>query len=188
MDEEVIFAGFGGQGVLFAGQLMAYAAMMDGKKVAWVPSYGPEMRGGTAFAAVMISDDDIGSLVTTHPTVAVVMNPPSLDKYEEAVRPGGLLVINRSLIDRPVKRQDITIINVPANEIAIELGNDRLANMVVLGAVVAATGLVPQNKVLAAMKRNLTGSKARFLKGNEAAFHRGVALVKDTAESARSTT
>lgn len=182
MHEEIIFAGFGGQGVLFAAQLVAYAGMMEGKQVAWVPSYGPEMRGGTASAAVIISDDEIGSLVVGEPTVAVVMNPPSLEKYERTVKPGGLLVINRSLISQSAKRQDINVIEVPANDIAVEMGNDRLANMVVLGAVVAATGVMPLESVIAALKKTLSERRAHLLKDNEAALRRGMELAatKDT--------
>lgn len=176
MHEEIVFAGFGGQGVLFAAQLLAYAGMMQRKQVAWVPSYGPEMRGGTASAAVIISDDEIGSLVVSEPTVAVVMNPPSMERYEPMVKPGGLLIVNRSLISQPLTRTDINVIEVPANDVAVELGNDRLANMVVLGAVLAATGVVPLEMVVAAMKKTLTGGKARFLKDNEAAVRRGMAL------------
>ncbi|MGQ9677383.1 MAG: 2-oxoacid:acceptor oxidoreductase family protein [Chloroflexota bacterium] len=176
MHEEMVFAGFGGQGVLFAAQLLAYAGMMQGKQVAWVPSYGPEMRGGTASASVIISDDEIGSLVVSQPTVAVVMNPPSLEKYEPMVKPGGLLVVNRSLISQPVTRTDINVLEVPANDVAVELGNDRLANMVVLGAVLAATNVVPLEMVVAAMKKNLTGPKASLIDANEAAIRRGMEL------------
>lgn len=174
MYEEIVFAGFGGQGVLFAAQLLAYAAMMEGKEVAWVPSYGPEMRGGTAAAAVIISDEEIGSLEVTEPTVAVVMNTPSLDKYAPIVKKGGLLVVNRSLVTTPVTRDDITVLDVNANDAAIELGNDQLANMVILGSVIAATRIVTLEMIAAAMKKTLTGGKARFIKQNEAAVRHGM--------------
>ncbi len=177
MHEEIIFAGFGGQGVLFAAQLLAYAGMMQGKEVAWVPSYGPEMRGGTAAAAVIISDDEIGSLEVSQPTVAVVMNPPSLDKYAPMVKKGGLLVVNRSLISTPVTRDDIDVLDVKANDVALEMGSDRLANMVILGSVLAATGVMPIEMIVAAMKKTLTGRKARFIADNEAAVRRGMDLV-----------
>lgn len=177
MHEEMVFAGFGGQGVLFAAQLLAYGAMMQGKEVAWIPSYGPEMRGGTASASVIISDDEIGSLVVSQPMVAVVMNPPSLDKYEPMVKPGGLLVVNRSLIGETVKRKDIQALEVPANDVAVEMGNDRLANMVVLGAVIEATNVVRLEAIVAAMKKALTGSKARLIEANEAAIRRGMEFV-----------
>ena len=135
------------------------------------------MRGGTAAAAVIISDDEIGSLVVAEPTVAVVMNPPSLDKYEPTVKPSGLLVVNRSLISTPVKRTDISVLEVPANDVAVEMGNDRLANMVILGSVIAATKVMPVEMVVAAMKKTLIGGKARFIKDNEAAIRRGMQLV-----------
>ncbi len=178
MHQEIVFAGFGGQGVLFAGQILAHAGMMHGKQVAWVPSYGPEMRGGTAFAAVIISDEEIGSLVVAEPTAAVVMNAPSFDRYEGAVRPGGLLVVNRSLVERPAARTDLKVLEVPASAMAGELGNARLANVVLLGALVAATGVVPPNLVLAALGKSLAGPKAGLLAENERAFSWGMRLVE----------
>ncbi len=174
MLHEIVFAGFGGQGVLFAAQALAYAAMAEGTHVAWVPSYGPEMRGGTAASGVIVSDEEIGSLLITEPTVAVVMNSPSFDKYEDLVVAGGILIVNRSLIDRAPRRSDIVVIDVPASEIAAQMGNDRLANVVILGAVVAATRVVSEDSVMAVLKKTLTGKKAQLLAANEAAFRRGM--------------
>ncbi len=123
MHEEIIFSGFGGQGALFAGQLMTYAGMNAGWQVTWIPSYGPEMRGGTAHCTVIISDQPIGSPIIRNPTIAVALNPESVDKYMPLVKPGGLLVINSTLVRYPVVRDDITIVAVPANDLAAELGN-----------------------------------------------------------------
>src|SRR5512143_920952 len=141
MQTEVIFAGFGGQGVLFAGQVLAFAAMDAGHDVTWMPSYGPEMRGGTANCTVVIADEEIGSPLVRHPKAAVVMNLPSLDKYEPLVAPGGVLIVNSTLITRRPAREDIRVIEAPANAIAEELGSAKLANMVLAGALVEATGV-----------------------------------------------
>ena len=121
MQTEIITAGFGGQGVLFTGQLLTYAAMDEGREVTWIPSYGPEMRGGTANCTVVISDEEIGSPMVSDPQAVIAMNLPSLDKYEGKVRPGGVLVVNESMVDRAVSRQDIKVVMVKANEIAEEL-------------------------------------------------------------------
>ncbi len=143
MQQEVIVAGFGGQGVLFAGKLLAYTAMEVGKEVTWIPSYGPEMRGGTANCTVVISDEEIGSAFVKNPTAVIAMNKPSLDKFEKLVAPGGVLVVNSSMVDRPVERTDITVVSLPANEIAEEIGSSKSVNMVVLGALLGNLDLVP---------------------------------------------
>jgi len=129
MQTEIIIAGFGGQGVLFGGQLLTYAAMDEGKEVTWIPSYGPEMRGGTANCTVVISDEEIGSPMVSNPQAAIVMNLPSLDKYEPLIKPGGVLVINESMVDRKPLRKDINVVMVKANDIAEKLGDRRLSNM-----------------------------------------------------------
>ena len=135
MQQEVIIAGFGGQGVLFAGLLLAYAAMDEGKDVTWIPSYGPEMRGGTANCTVVVSDEEIGSPFVKNPSAVLAMNLPSLDKYEKLVKPGGVLVVNASMVNREVERKDINVVSLPANEIADEAGSKRAVNMVMLGAL-----------------------------------------------------
>jgi 2-oxoglutarate ferredoxin oxidoreductase subunit gamma len=142
MIEQVIMAGFGGQGVMSMGQLLAYSGMLEGKNVSWLPSYGPEMRGGTANCNVIVSDDEIGSPIVTEATAVIAMNLPSLDKFEHSVMPGGTLIINSSLIERKCSRTDIDVFYIPANEIADELGNNRVANMVMLGAYLKKTGIV----------------------------------------------
>jgi 2-oxoglutarate ferredoxin oxidoreductase subunit gamma len=134
---DVIISGFGGQGVMVIGNLLAYAAMNEGRRVTYLPTYGVEMRGGTANCTVVISSREIGSPVVGRPHSSIVMNLPSLIKYENLIQPGGLLLINSSLIDpRETSRKDIEILPIPANEIAISNGNPRLANMVVLGAFI----------------------------------------------------
>lgn len=140
MIEQVIMAGFGGQGVMSMGQLLAYSGMLEGKNVSWLPSYGPEMRGGTANCNVIVSDDEIGSPIVTEATAVIAMNLPSLDKFEHSVMPGGTLIINSSLIERKCSRTDIDVFYIPANEIADELGNNRVANMVMLGAYLKKLG------------------------------------------------
>ena len=135
MFEGVLIAGFGGQGVLSTGQLLAYAGMVEGKHVAWIPSYGPEMRGGTANCGVSVSTTPISSPVVSEPTVLIAMNRPSLEKFEPWVVPGGLIMVNSSLIKIKVKRTDVRIIYVPANDLAEELGNSKVANNIILGAL-----------------------------------------------------
>ena len=142
MQRDVIMAGFGGQGILLIGKMLAYAGMREGMEVSWLPSYGPEMRGGTANCTVVISDKPVGSPVIRSPRAVVAMNLPSLEKFEPDVRKGGLLLINSSLINRGAQRDDLTVIEVPANEMASDLGNPRGANMVALGAYLGATDAV----------------------------------------------
>ena len=139
---EVTFAGFGGQGIMTAGQLLAYTGMHEGKQVAWIPSYGPEMRGGTAYCTVVVSDARIGSPIINNPRAICVFNRPSLDKFGPMVKSGGLLIINSSLIDATSDRTDIDIIRVPGNDIALKAGNVKATNMVILGALVGATNVV----------------------------------------------
>ena len=177
MQEEIIISGFGGQGQLFAGQLLAYAGMMEGRKVAWIPSYGPEMRGGTANCTVVIGDEDVGSPIVLHPSAVVAMNPPSLDKYEPAIVPGGVLVINTSLGGRTPKRSDLRIATVDASEQALQAaGNDRLANMVAVGTLLALLPVVSAESVLAALQKVLGAKKASLYGANEKALRRGIAL------------
>lgn len=148
MYHEMTFAGFGGQGVLYAARLLAHAAMIQDLHVAWVPVYGPEMRGGAASASVVISDEDIDSLVVTHPDTGVFMSQPSLDRYGDRVKAGGVILFNCSLIAYGPERTDVTVVPIPANETAHALGDDRAANMVMLGAAIRVTGVVPLAAVL----------------------------------------
>lgn len=142
MYNEIIMAGFGGQGVLLIGKLLAYAGMKAGLEVTWMPAYGPEMRGGTCNCTVVLSDRQVGSPISRNPHGAVVLNLQSIDKFEPTVRPGGVLVVNTSLINRAVTRQDLIVVPVAANQIALDAGGAKATNMVALGAFLGATGLV----------------------------------------------
>ncbi|HNS07443.1 MAG TPA: 2-oxoacid:acceptor oxidoreductase family protein [Anaerolineaceae bacterium] len=175
MQTEIITAGFGGQGVLFTGQLLTYAAMDEGREVTWIPSYGPEMRGGTANCTVVISDEEIGSPMVSDPQAVIAMNLPSLDKYEGKVRPGGVLVVNESMVDRAVSRQDIKVVMVKANEIAEELGDKRMMNMVLLGALIANLPVIPLQAIEKALAGHLPERHHKMLPKNYEALKRGAA-------------
>jgi len=173
MQQEVIVSGFGGQGVLFAGQLLAYTGMDEGKAVTWIPSYGPEMRGGTANCTVVISDEEIGSPFVKNPTAVIAMNLPSLDKYEPLVEKGGTLVVNTSMVNRKVERKDIKVVSIPANDIAETLGSKRSVNMVMLGALLANLDLLSIEAVETALEGHLPERHKKFLAGNKAALRKG---------------
>ncbi len=160
MQRDVIMAGFGGQGILLIGKMLAYAGMHAGKEVSWLPSYGPEMRGGTCNCTVVISDKPVGSPVIRSPRAVVAMNLPSLEKFEPDIRPGGLLLINSSLINRGAEREDLKVIKVPANEIASELGNPRGANMVALGAYVGSSEAVSLDEVIEVVRETFAAKPA----------------------------
>jgi 2-oxoglutarate ferredoxin oxidoreductase subunit gamma len=180
MQEKIIFSGFGGQGVMFVGQLLAYTAMESGLEVTWIPSYGPEMRGGTAHCCVVISDRSIGSPVFSAPDVAVVFNIPSHEKYERDVVPGGLLVSNASLIASESTRTDITELRVPASEIATGLGNVKLTNIVLLGAVLANRPVLSIDSVRVALDQHIPEHRRSMLALNLSALDRGARFVYDT--------
>ena len=173
MQTEILIAGFGGQGVLFAGQLLAYAGMDEGREVTWIPSYGPEMRGGTANCTVVISDEEIGSPMVLNPQAVIVMNLPSLDKYEALVKSGGLLVVNSSMVDREVKRKDIKVVAVKANEIAEALGDKRMSNMVLVGALIANLPVLPLESIEKALKGHLPERHHKLLPLNYKALREG---------------
>ena len=175
MQQEVIIAGFGGQGVLFAGQLLAYAAMDAGKAVTWIPSYGPEMRGGTANCTVVISDEEIGSPFVKNPAAVLAMNLPSLDKYENLVKPGGVLVVNTSMVNRQVEREGVKVVNVAANEVAETAGSKRAVNMVMLGALLANANLLSLEALETALEDHLPERHKKFLPANKAALRQGAA-------------
>ncbi len=178
MQEQIIISGFGGQGALFAGQVLTYAALKEGRYVTWLPSYGPEMRGGTARCTVTISDEAIGSPITAAPTMVIAMNPPSMERFEPQVKPGGYLFLNSSIISAQARRKDITCIRVPATEIAEELGNERMANMVLLGALIEATGVVSMSSIVAALEENLPERRRHLLDINKRALERGVQVAE----------
>ncbi|MGQ9856242.1 MAG: 2-oxoacid:acceptor oxidoreductase family protein [Fervidobacterium sp.] len=178
MTTRMIFAGFGGQGVMLMGQIISLAGMIQGKNVTWMPSYGPEMRGGTANCTVVISDEPVASPVTDKAEVIVAMNIPSLLKFESHVEKDGFLFLNESVIDREAHRNDISIVKVPCNEIADELGNLRVANMVMLGAVVGATNVVDSESIFKALEKKLSGGKASLIEINKQAILKGMEIAK----------
>jgi 2-oxoglutarate ferredoxin oxidoreductase subunit gamma len=177
MQTEILIAGFGGQGVLFAGQLLAYAGMEYGKQVTWIPSYGPEMRGGTANCTVIISDEEIGSPLVRYPKAVLAFNLPSLDKYEDSVAKDGLLVVDSAMVDRAVKRTDIRCVTLPADEIAESLGEKRMANMVMLGALLANLPVLPLEALEKALHGHLPERHKRLLPANIKALEKGAEFV-----------
>ena len=179
MTEQIICSGFGGQGVMSMGQLLAYAGMLENKEVSWLPSYGPEMRGGTANCSVIVSESLIGSpVITNDATCAIVMNKPSLIKFEENILPGGKLLINSSLIEDKASRDDVEVYYVNANEIAAECGTDKAANMVMLGAYLELTGVVAVESVKQAFLKVFGERKAHLLPLNEMALQKGAEAVR----------
>jgi 2-oxoglutarate ferredoxin oxidoreductase subunit gamma len=174
-EQQIIFAGFGGQGILSMGKFLAYAGMDSDKNVSWLPSYGPEMRGGTANCSVVISDDLVGSPVVTQLDSAIVMNRPSLDKFEPMIKPGGLLIMDSDLINIIPERDDITVIAIPAQSEAEKIGNKRIANMVLLGAYVANTGIVSLESLVASLREH---GKANFFEVNQKAIAKGAEYAK----------
>lgn len=178
MEQRFVFAGFGGQGVLSMGMLITYAGMLEGKQVSWLPSYGPEMRGGTANCSVIVSDEEVCCPIVTVPTTAVAMNLPSLDKFGPTVQEGGLLFINSSLIPNKCERTDIQVCYVPAGDIAHDLGNLKVANMVMLGAFLEKTRVVKPESVLESFKKVLGPAKAHLIPINEKALQAGADSVK----------
>jgi 2-oxoglutarate ferredoxin oxidoreductase subunit gamma len=176
MTHEILMAGFGGQGIMFMGTLLAHAGMMEDKEVTWMPSYGPEMRGGTANCSVVISHEPVASPLVSEPTALIVMNRPSLERFEGTLRPGGLLVVNTSLVDRRPERQDVRLLEVPANEMADRLGSLRVANMVVLGAFVQASRVVTLHSIKQALPEVLPQHRHGLIAVNVKALEAGAAL------------
>ncbi len=180
MQQEIIISGFGGQGALFAGQLLAYAAMDSGYHVTWIPSYGPEMRGGKARCTVVVADEEIGSPLVRRPSAAVVLNIPSMEAFEPAVKPDGVLVVNSSLVPQESERDDISVFYAPATDMAEELGNARLANVICLAALVEATGVVSLEAVKQALDDHLPERHRKLLGLNYEAMDKGAALISTT--------
>lgn len=152
MTTQILIAGFGGQGVLFAGKFLAKKGMLEGRQLSWLPSYGPEMRGGTANCSVVLSDDPVGSPIVNHPDVLIVMNLPSLDKYESAVVPGGTIFVDSTLIQRKVQRTDVRAVYIPATRLAQQNGFSTLANMILIGKVMKETGFVSYDGIEEAVR------------------------------------
>lgn len=175
LNQEIVFAGFGGQGILSMGKFLAYAGMDQGLNVSWLPSYGPEMRGGTANCCVIMTEENIGSPIVTHATSLVVMNRPSLDKFENSIVPHGLVIMDSSLVNREVERKDVDVLKIPATELADEIGDKKIANMVLLGALVKKTNIIPMETLLKALKDH---GKAAFYEMNKKALEKGAEYVK----------
>ena len=173
MSEELIIAGFGGQGVLSMGQILCYSGVMDGKEVSWMPSYGPEMRGGTANCTVIISDKRIPSPMSSKPDSIIVMNLPSLDKFLPKVKSGGTVFMNSSLIEEEVTRDDVKVIKVPANEMANEIGNSKIANMVMLGSFVEEKKIVKPETVKESLEKVLSARNQKLIDLNVKALEKG---------------
>jgi 2-oxoglutarate ferredoxin oxidoreductase subunit gamma len=183
MHTEIVLAGFGGQGVLLIGKLLAYAGMQVGQEVTWMPAYGPEMRGGTCNCTVVLSDRPIGSPISKSPHGLIALNLPSLDKFESAVRPGGVIVVNTSLINRLPGRRDVAVVAVPANEIAIECGSAKAANMVALGAYLGASGAADLERVKAIVAESFA-AKPKLVEVNHQALSRGFLLGQEQRAAA----
>jgi len=178
MKKEIIISGFGGQGGLAIGKNLAEAGMAEGLNVTWAPSYGPEMRGGTANCAVVLSDKRIGSPVFTCPTELIALNEPSLAKFEANVQSGGTVFVNSSVVTDKISRQDLKTIYIPCAEIAYKVGNPKVGNMVMLGAYIAATGVLRPETVRAIIKEMFTGSKAKLVPLNFRALDEGMACIR----------
>lgn len=178
--EDIVMAGFGGQGLMFIGKLLAYSAMKEDRNVTWIPSYGPEMRGGTANCTVVISNEEIGSPLTPHPRALIIMNNPSLAVFEPRLKSDGLLLFNSSLVTRPIARKDIKAMSIEANEIAARVGNEKAANMVMLGAYVMYTKVVSRESIIEGLKE-LFENKIDLLETNIHAFEEGMKFVQRKA-------
>lgn len=170
---QILFAGFGGQGILFSGKFIAYEGLLEDKQVSWLPSYGPEMRGGTASCSVIISDDPVGSPIVTSPDVLIAMNLPSYDKYESAVVPGGYVFADSSLISREAVRDDIKTFFIPATALASENGIPTLANMIILGKVIKETGVMPLENVERTLKKVVSAKRQNLIDANIKAIKLG---------------
>ncbi|MBQ8416992.1 MAG: 2-oxoacid:acceptor oxidoreductase family protein [Clostridia bacterium] len=171
--KQMLFSGFGGQGILFAGKFVAYKGLMEEKQVSWLPSYGPEMRGGTASCSVIVSDEPVGSPIVSAPDVLVAMNLPSLDKFESTVAPGGMIFADSTLIERKVNRTDIKVFYIPATALASENGMPTLANMIIVGKILKELGEYNEENITAALKKVISAKRADMLETNLCAMRIG---------------
>ena len=172
-NHEIVIAGFGGQGLLFAGKVLAYAALLEQRELSWLPSYGPEMRGGTANCNVIISDTPVGSPIVDTPNILMVMNNPSLDKYEPTVARGGKVFVDSTLINRQLSRTDVEAFYLPATAMAGDMGLPTLANMILLGALVKETGCIREESILSALKKTVPAKRANLIDANMKAVAAG---------------
>ena len=173
MNKEILIAGFGGQGILFSGKFLAYEGLIDGKEVSWLPSYGPEMRGGTANCSIIISDSAVGSPIVSNPDILIAMNLPSLDKYENETKAGGQIFVDSSLIDRKVEREDVETYYIPATKMASDEGLTGLANMIIIGHMIAKSGIVPEENIEKAMQKVVPATKQNMFDLNMKAVQLG---------------
>lgn len=173
MNKQILIAGFGGQGILFSGKFLAYEGLIDGKEVSWLPSYGPEMRGGTANCSIIISNDKIGSPIVDRPDILIAMNAPSVDKYENAVAAGGEIYIDSSLVSKKVERADTDVYYVPATGLASENNLTGLANMIIIGSVIRHSGIIPYENIEKAMKKVVSAKKQELFDLNMKAVEIG---------------
>lgn len=176
MTTNIIITGFGGQGILFAGKILAYTALVKGKQLSWLPSYGPEMRGGTANCHVIVSDEPVGSPIITVPDVLISMNKPSLDKFENAVKEGGTILYDKSLIDRDVTRNGVKSVAVEATGIAMAEEKPGMANMVMLGALLKATGIFSLDDIRMGVEKTVPASKKHLIDVNMQMIEKGYNL------------
>ena len=170
---QILIAGFGGQGILFAGKFLAYKGLLEGKQISWLPSYGPEMRGGTANCSVIISDTPVGSPIVSNPDILVVMNLPSLDKYENAAVPGSKIFVDSALIDRKVQREDVDVFYIPATKLASDAGIPTLANMIMMGKMIRQTSVVSFDDIKSALGKVVSAKHADMLSYNLKALETG---------------
>ncbi len=175
--KQFLFSGFGGQGILFAGKFLAYKGLLDEKQVSWLPSYGPEMRGGTASCSVILSDDAVGSPIVSAPDVLVAMNLPSLDKYESSVVSGGLILADSTLIERKVARDDVNVVYIPATRLAGENGIPTLANMIIVGKMLSELNDFGDASIEAALAKVVSAKRADMLDANRKALKLGAEYV-----------
>ena len=173
MTTQILLAGFGGQGILFAGKFLAYKGLLEGKQLSWLPSYGPEMRGGTANCSVILSDEPVGSPIVSNPDVLVAMNLPSLDKYEDAVVPGGIIIVDSTLIERKVERTDVKVFYVPATKMAQEMDAPTLANMIITGKLMKECRMRTDD-IEDSLKKVVSAKRANLLEVNLKAINAGM--------------
>ena len=178
MKKEIIIAGFGGQGVLSMGKILAYAGLLEGKEVSWMPSYGPEQRGGTANVTVILSDERISSPVLNQYDIAIILNQPSMDKFEDKIKPGGILIYDGYGIHTRTDRTDITIYRVDAMDTATEMKNEKAFNMLILGGLLQVQPMVHIENVLLGLKKSLPERHHHLLPMNEAAIHKGMEIIQ----------
>ncbi len=176
MTDNIIITGFGGQGILFAGKILAYTALVKGKKLSWLPSYGPEMRGGAANCHVIVSDEPVGSPIIITPNILISMNKPSLDKFENDVVPGGTIIYDKTLIDREIKRDDVKVVAVDATGIAAREAKANMANMIMLGALLKSTGIFTLEEIRAGVEKAVPPTKKDLIDYNMKLIERGYNL------------